>query len=155
MDGSLVGRSFARLSKKDLPALLLQRVTRIRSNKIDMGYLKEFICSDYFTKYCDTVKTSSAIPHISPIDIRQFKIPIPPNVSEQSAIATVLSDTDDLIDQLDNLITKKKAIKQGTMQQLLTGEKRLPGFSGEWGEKKLGEVFSLSATYSKSKLVDT
>ncbi len=63
MDGSLVGRSFARLTSEDLPALLLQRVARIRSNKIEIGYLKEFICSDYFTKHCDSVKTSSAIPH--------------------------------------------------------------------------------------------
>src|SRR5688572_24747553 len=53
MDGSLVGRSFAQLSYKDVPSLLLQRVARIRSSKIDIGYLKEFICSEYFTKYCD------------------------------------------------------------------------------------------------------
>lgn len=119
MDGSLVGRSFARLTEQDLPALLLQRVARVRSSKIEMSYLKEFICSDYFTKYCDTVKTSSAIPHISPKDIREFPIPIPPTIEEQTAIATALNDADALINSLEKLIAKKHNIKQGAMQQLL------------------------------------
>jgi len=119
MDGSLVGKSFARLSLTDLPAILLQRVARIRSNKVDVGYLKEFICSDYFTKYCDGVKTSSAIPHISPKDIRGFVIPIPPTKAEQTLIATALSDADALISSLEKLIAKKRNIKQGAMQKLL------------------------------------
>ncbi len=72
--------------------------------------------------------------------LNSFVIPIPPTVKEQKAIATVLSDMDELIEKLDRLIVKKKLIKQGTMQQLLTGKKRLPGFSGEWEVKKLGDV---------------
>lgn len=127
MDGSLVGRSFARLSRKDLPALLLQRVARIRSSKIDMGFLKEFICSEYFSKYCDSVKTSSAIPHISPIDIRNFKIPLPPTKTEQTAIATILSDMDTEIEALEQTRNKYTMIKQGMMQQLLTGRIRIHG----------------------------
>ncbi|MCZ7616190.1 MAG: restriction endonuclease subunit S [Ignavibacteriaceae bacterium] len=63
-----------------------------------------------------------------------------PPTEEQTAIAQVLSDTDELISSLEKLIEKKKLIKQGTMQQLLTGKKRLPGFSGEWEVKKLGDV---------------
>jgi len=133
MDGSLVGKSFARLSQNDLPAILLQRVARIRSTKIDLGYLKEFVCSDYFTKYCDTIKTSSAIPHISPKDIRGFVIPIPPSKQEQTAISTALSDADALISSLEKLIAKKRNIKQGAMQKLL-----LPKVG--WEVKKLGEV---------------
>ncbi len=138
MDGSLVGKSFARLSKKDIPALLLQRVARIRSNKIDLGYLKEFICSDYFTKHCEAVKTVSAIPHISPKDIRSFIIPIPPTKSEQTAIATALSDANTLIDNLEKLIAKKRNIKQGAMQELL--KPRI-----NWKDKKLGEASILKA----------
>ncbi|MEB2296061.1 MAG: restriction endonuclease subunit S [Ignavibacteria bacterium] len=65
---------------------------------------------------------------------------IPRTKAEQTAIAQVLSDTDELISSLEKLIEKKKLIKQGTMQQLLTGKKRLPGFSGEWEVKKLGDV---------------
>ena len=125
MDGSLVGRSFARLSKADLPALLLQRVARIRSEKIDVGYLKEWICSKFFTEHCDAVKTVTAIPHISSGDIRSFRIRIPPTHEEQRAIATVLSDMDTEIAALETRIAKTQALKQGMMQALLTGRIRL------------------------------
>ena len=68
------------------------------------------------------------------------KLPIPvPHLTEQRAIATALSDVDALITSLDRLIAKKRDIKQATMQQLLTGKTRLPGFSGEWKVKKLGD----------------
>lgn len=66
-------------------------------------------------------------------------LPIPP-LPEQTAIATALSDTDKLMESLERLIDKKRRIKQGAMQDLLTGRKRLPGFSGEWEVKKLGDV---------------
>jgi len=73
--------------------------------------------------------------------IASAEVPLPP-LSEQRAIATALSDVDALIDALDRLIAKKRDIKQATMQQLLTGETRLPGFEGEWETKRLGEVVS-------------
>ncbi|MBK1811554.1 restriction endonuclease subunit S [Clostridium sp. YIM B02505] len=69
--------------------------------------------------------------------ISQMEIPIPP-LEEQVAIATALSDVDDLITLFDKLILKKQSIKQGAMQELLTGKKRLDGFGGEWEEKTLG-----------------
>lgn len=60
-----------------------------------------------------------------------------PDFTEQSAIAKVLSDTDALIASLDALIEKKRAIKLGAMQELLTGKRRLPGLGGEWVVEKL------------------
>ena len=70
-----------------------------------------------------------------------YSIPIPlPTKAEQTTIATVLSDIDALITLLDTIIGKKRDIKQATMQQLLTGKTRLPGFSGERKVKKLGEI---------------
>ena len=69
-------------------------------------------------------------------------VPVPP-IPEQKAIAEALSDMDSLLGGLDSLIAKKRDIKQATMQQLLTGKTRLPGFSGEWEVKRLGEVASL------------
>ncbi len=72
-------------------------------------------------------------------DLRKIEIPIPPK-EEQKVIAKALSDTDELIISLEKLISKKEAIKQGTMQQLLTGKKQLSGFSGEWEEKRLEEL---------------
>ena len=64
---------------------------------------------------------------------------------EQEAIADALSDADALIESLEQLLTKKRQIKKGTMQELLTGKKRLPGFSGEWEVKKLGSTATLKA----------
>lgn len=125
MDGSLVGKSYARLTSIDLPAMLLQRVARIRSKKIDTGYLAQFVGSDDFIGYCDSVKTVTAIPHISPQDIRNYRIPIPPTIAEQIAIATVLSDMDAEIATLEAQRDKADGLKQGMMQELLTGRIRL------------------------------
>jgi len=85
--------------------------------------------------------------------LRLVSIPLPP-LPEQQAIAAVLTDVDGLIAALDKLIAKKRAIKLATMQQLLTGKTRLPGFSGEWEMKKLGEVAEIikGSGLSKGKL---
>jgi len=78
--------------------------------------------------------------HIYTGHIKSLKIPLPPTKVEQKTIATVLSDVDKLIANLDELLAKKRNVKQGAMQELLTGRKRLPGFSGDWETKKLGEI---------------
>lgn len=143
MDGSLVGRSFGALSERDVPALLLQRVARVRSSEVDVGYLKHWICSERFTAHSDAVKTTTAIPHISPGDIRSFKVAVPPTILEQQQIGAALSDTDALIDSLEQLLTKKRQIKQGAMQELLTGKRRLPGFDGAWDTRRLGDIAEL------------
>ena len=70
---------------------------------------------------------------------------LPPTLAEQTAITAVLSDTDALIQIMDQLIAKKRNINQGTMQELLTGKRRLPGFSGAWEVKKLGEVADIDS----------
>jgi type I restriction enzyme S subunit len=69
-------------------------------------------------------------------------VAVPPMV-EQSAIVSALDDADALLDGLDRLIAKKRDVKQATMQQLLTGKTRLPGFSGEWDKKRLGDVVQI------------
>lgn len=84
-------------------------------------------------------QTGGAQPHIHPIDLMPLKIDLPP-LNEQRTIAEVLSDVDGLINALDALIAKKQAIKQATMQQLLTGKTRLPGFSGVWETKRFGDL---------------
>ncbi|MBJ6981672.1 restriction endonuclease subunit S [Luteimonas sp. MC1572] len=69
-----------------------------------------------------------------------------PPKPEQIAIATALSDVDALLGAQDALIAKKRAIKQGAMQELLTGKRRLPGFSGEWEVKQLGRLLESPVT---------
>jgi restriction endonuclease S subunit len=93
-----------------------------------------------------------AQPFIALGDVRAAKIPVPP-LPEQRAIATALSDVDALLDGLDRLIAKKRDLKQATMQQLLTGQTRLPGFSGEWEVKFVGAIFEISTGRSKSVFV--
>lgn len=76
------------------------------------------------------------------------RCPIPyPALKEQAAIAEAVSDADNLIFSLQKLIEKKKAIKQGTMQELLTGKKRLPGFSGKRKRKKLGNYIKFEVGF--------
>jgi len=139
MDGSLVGRSYSLIQEKDTPCLLLQRVARIRSEEIHIPFLKEFVGSNHFINYCDAVKTVTAIPHISAKDIRKYRIPLPP-LPEQKKIAEILGTWDEAIAKTQELIAQLKKRNKGLAQQLLTGKKRLPGFSGEWEELKFSDV---------------
>lgn len=86
---------------------------------------------------------SSAQPGLSVKKILELEYPIPKNKEEQTAIAKALSDVDSLISSLQKLIEKEKAIKQGAMQELLTGKKRLPGFSEEWSKQQLGDICNI------------
>lgn len=72
--------------------------------------------------------------------IQALQIAFPPTSIEQRAIAEALSDADALIESLEQLLAKKRQIKQGAMQELLTGKKRLPGFSEEWAVKRLEDL---------------
>jgi type I restriction enzyme, S subunit len=80
-----------------------------------------------------------AVPIVNKTQFSETAILFAP-VPEQRAIAAVLSDVDALIGALDQLIAKKRDLKQAAMQQLLTGQKRLPGFHGEWTSRRLGEI---------------
>jgi type I restriction enzyme S subunit len=82
--------------------------------------------------------------------LRPFPIQLPA-LPEQRAIAAALSDVDGLLGALDRLIAKKRDLKQAAMQQLLTGQTRLPGFKGEWVVKTLGELFNFGGGYSASR----
>ncbi len=100
-------------------------------------------------KEFEALATHNAQLNINLEKLRPYLLPQPP-LSEQRAIATALSDVDGLLCSLDALIAKKKAIKQGAMQQLLTGKQRLPGFEGEWVVKLLGEVAIIDMGHSPS-----
>ena len=74
------------------------------------------------------------------VHAKQLPVALPPKIPEQRAIAAVLSDADALIESLEQLLAKKRQIKQGAMQELLTGKKRLPGFAGKWERTELDEI---------------
>jgi type I restriction enzyme S subunit len=90
--------------------------------------------------------------HIYRRDFDCLKIGLPNSVAEQKAIAEVLSDVDALIDSLEALLTKKRNIKTGVMQELLTGRTRLPGFTADWHEVRLGEFAEITMGQSPDSL---
>ena len=83
----------------------------------------------------------ATINQITNKDLKSFYVPLPNNDEEQQAIAEALSDVDAVVSSLTKLINKKKNIKQGAMQELLTGKKRLDGFSGEWEVVEFKDIF--------------
>ncbi len=100
-------------------------------------YLYQYLI--YFEPNWSKLSKGSTFDSVNSTDLQTLEIPLPP-LPEQKAIAEVLGDVDRLINACDKLIVKKRDIKQGAMQELLTGRSRLPSFSGEWEVKKLGEV---------------
>jgi type I restriction enzyme, S subunit len=88
---------------------------------------------------------ASALPVLSTSDLRDIEFCCPP-LPEQQAIAKALGDVDGLIASLEDLIAKKRDIKQGAMQELLSGHRRLPGFKGEWEKQKLGACVEIRNT---------
>lgn len=100
MDGSLVGKSFAMLSKKHLPLLLVQRVARVRAKSVNQIYLFHNI-AHRFSGYVDKKKTGGAIPHVSMKDIQNFSIPVP-SLQEQERIATILDRFESLTTSLQS-----------------------------------------------------
>jgi type I restriction enzyme, S subunit len=84
----------------------------------------------------------SGVPGVNRNDLHGLDVALPP-LPEQRAIAGALGDVDALIGALENLIAKKRDLKQAAMQQLLTGQTRLPGFKGEWDVARIGEHASI------------
>ena len=102
-------------------------------------FLGYYLNSAYFHNQLIPFIVGTKVSSISRSSISQTCL-IVPKIGEQKKIAEALADIDSLICLSKKLITKKKAIKQGAMQELLTGKTRLPGFTGNWEIKKLGEI---------------
>ena len=142
-----VGRT-CRVSRKN--CLLNQRVGKFDSIKIDRSFLYAVVQDKNFISAMVDKGQGGAQANISKHDIEEYLFPLPP-LAEQRRIAEALSDIDELIFALGKLIEKKRNIKTGAMQELLgmrneecgmrnVPRRRLAGFSGEWVEKRLGEV---------------
>lgn len=99
-------------------------------------FLMYMLQMDYVKQFFENSLTGSTIKNLGLSTIRETYIKIPPTIEEQQRIANALSDVDTLIANLEKLIAKKKNIKQGAMQQLLTGKKRLPGFGSDERRKE-------------------
>lgn len=108
----------------------------IPKNNVDSEYL--FYAATTLSSIVRDQAGEQAVPLVNKSQFSQFKVLLP-SLSEQRVIAGVLRDVDNQIATFERLIAKKLAVKQGMMQQLLTGRTRLPGFEEEWVDKRLGE----------------
>lgn len=125
---------------KTMYATLAPNLYLLKLNQeIDSTYLYYYLKSTNGQKALKDINASTSLGALYKEDVKNLYILYPSPV-EQRAIAAALSDIDRLIEALDKKIAKKRLIKQGAMQQLLTGKKRLPGFTDPWVEKRLGEI---------------
>jgi type I restriction enzyme S subunit len=117
-----------------------QRVYRI-SNFSDRlnGYFFYLYFSTHFFNRIMQMTAKSSVDSVRMDMIARMPVPVPPTEREQRAIVAALSDVDALVEGLTRLIAKKRDLKQAAMEQLLTGQTRLPGFHGEWEVKRLGD----------------
>lgn len=111
----------------------------INQEKYALGYLGYAFNASIYHNQLLPLMQGTKVTSVSKSAIKDTYIVVP-SKSEQTRIATALSNIDTLISELGRLIEKKRAIKQGAIQQLLTGKQRLKGFSEPWVEKKLGEI---------------
>jgi type I restriction enzyme S subunit len=135
----LVGKTSIYLSQRE--AIFAGYLIRIRTKKeaLSSEYLNYFMNTSVVKKRNKLVlSVAVGQANINGQKLKAYPVPLP-LLPEQRAIATALSDVDALLGALDRLIAKKRDLKQAAMQQLLTGQTRLPGFSGEWGVKRLGD----------------
>ena len=134
---ALYGATAGVVAITEIEAAINQAVLAIKTNRCDSEYLFHHLASR--RNQIVATYTQGGQPNLSGDIIRSLVIVIPP-LAEQRAIAKALSDVDGLLNALEALIAKKRAIKQAAMQQLLTGRTRLPGFSGEWETRRLQDV---------------
>jgi type I restriction enzyme S subunit len=126
------------------------------SQHVGLVRLKEPTSGAYICRYLSpgspgnkqiaSSQSGQSKPGLNLQNLKDFSIALPPTPCEQRAIATALSDVDGLLDGLDRLIAKKRDLKQSAMQQLLTGQTRLPGFQGEWKVKPLKKIVETPVT---------
>lgn len=136
-DGSILKYAF--VMDDELPIVILSSIAILRPNKkkIDSHYFAHYFKKeDFVNKVLSDYKTGTGVPRIVLNNFKEIEIAYPKKIEEQQRIANALSDVDTLIANLEKLIAKKKNIKQGAMQQLLTGKKRLPGFGSDKRQKE-------------------
>ncbi|WP_445940828.1 restriction endonuclease subunit S [Pseudomonas sp.] len=140
-DIGIIGYVDSSLSK---PAYINQHIALVRFKDlgVDSKYLSYFLAGEVTQRLFRSSTDQGAKAGMNLAGIRSIKAVLPP-IAEQQAISAALSEMDNLLSNLDQLIAKKRNIQQATMQQLLTGQRRLPGFRGEWTVKRLGDVANL------------
>ncbi|QNI69211.1 restriction endonuclease subunit S [Cyanobium sp. NS01] len=114
-------------------------ITRPDIAQITSEFLCLFINSEHGQRFFESSQIGGAQKNVNTGTLKKMPIPIP-TVSEQTKVSNVLGAVEELLASIENLIAKKRAVKQAAMQELLTGKRRLPGFEGEWETVALSQV---------------
>ncbi|MBB5469392.1 type I restriction enzyme S subunit [Paraburkholderia sp. CI2] len=126
----------------DLPSLLVQRVARLRAKQhFNQDYLAHVFQTHRFIEHLKGQKTETAVPHISPHDIRAFEFPCPLNPDEQRRIAQILSTWDRAIATTEQLLANSQRRTRDLTASLLSGRRRFPGMSDKWRYVDFDSVF--------------
>lgn len=107
---------------------------------LDGSYLQRQLSSPSIIHAITSTSVGTTMINLNQSTLSNLRIPLPPTLAEQQAIAEALGDADAWIESLEGLIAKKRHLKQAAMQQLLTGKTRLPGFEGEWETERIGTI---------------
>ena len=157
MDGALIGKSYAKIAKEQLPALLVQRVTRARAKA-------KIACADFmyqtiqrnFLKYIGINKTETAVPHLSLNDIKNFEIMVP-SLEEQQKIGAYFSNLDHLITLHQRKFEKLTNVKKSMLEKMFPQngssypEIRFKGFTDPWEQRKAKEICSIGTGKSNTQ----
>ena len=127
------------------PATINPSLVLINRIKCSNSYLAYWLQSENIVNHICSINSQTSIPMITQAQIEQIPVALPKDVAEQRAIAEALSDVDGLFAVFDKKIAKKRLLKQGAMQQLLTGKKRLPGFTDEWETIRIGDWATMNS----------
>lgn len=140
--GASVGKSYL-YNKQDGKLIFAGFLMKFNINKANPKLVfYKTMTSDYHD-YIESESMRSGQPGVNIQQIKDYTVSLPKAIKEQQAIADALTKVDNLIMSLSKVIEKKKLIKKGTMQKLLSGEMRLDGFEGEWIKIKLGDISSI------------
>ena len=139
--GATVGKTYLHDKKENGDLVFAGFLIRFRTNRDVLlpYYLKLYSTTDKYWNWVSVFSMRSGQPGINSTEYSNLKIPLPP-LPEQKKIADCLSTWDCAIEKQSQLINALTQRKKALMQQLLTGKKRLPGFSDEWKEVKLGDI---------------
>lgn len=146
-DGANTGNAALNSLHEEFSLLSSVAFLRFTPGEYEAAYFLQQILSPSVQKQIQDAMSGNAITRLTLEKIRKLSFPCPPTRAEQQAIATALSDADVLIESLEQLLAKKRQIKQGAMQELLTGKRRLPGFEGEWATTRLGDCLHSRPSY--------
>jgi type I restriction enzyme S subunit len=153
-DGANTGNAALNTLNDQFSLLSSVAFLRFDAKKHNAGYFLQQVLSTQGQRRMKDAMSGNAITRLTLEKIRKLIFPTAP-LPEQNAIAEALSDADALIESLEQLIAKKRQIKQGTVQALLTGEQRLPGFKQDWLSKRLADVCDMkSGEAITSELID-